>query len=158
MIKKFKNSSVEYFPNSGWFFWIICYRKPWLNGEFATHETSNGYLYIKADSKHHSASRLAWELMNGAEIPIDMEIDHINRNKRDNRISNLRIVNRKGNLANRLVRPLGELGVIGVSKYNRPSGNGFLYRARFKNKVTYHETVEEATAGYAKLASEVCDK
>ena len=154
---QFRNSSIEYRPNSGWFFWIICYRKPWMNGKIATHSTSNGYLYIKADTKNHSASRLAWELMEGKSIPEGMEIDHINRDKTDNRIINLRIVDRKGNLANRVITPLGETKVLGVSKYWRPSGYGFLYRARHKNKTTYHDTIEEATAGYAKLALEACD-
>jgi hypothetical protein len=157
-IHQFKNSSIEYYPSSGWFFWIVCYRKPWLNGKLATHETPNGYLYIKADGSHHSASRLAWELMNGSKVPDDMEIDHIDRNQRNNCIDNLRVVNRKGNLANRIIRPLGETGIVGVSKYHRPSGNGFMYRARHKDKVTYHKTVDEAIAGYAKLASEACDK
>jgi hypothetical protein len=36
----------------------------------------------------------------GEDPPVGLEIDHINRNKVDNRISNLRVVTRKENMAN----------------------------------------------------------
>ena len=162
---QFKNSSISYNPETGEFKWITCFRKPWMDGQLATHKTPNGYLYIKADGRNHSASRLSWQLFNNQPIPDGMEIDHINRIKTDNRPINLRVVDRKGNLANSIKHP-GETGHLGVSIYRRPSGCGFMYRARHLNKTTYHDTLEEAIAGraqlledagYAKLGAEACE-
>lgn len=154
-IKQFSKSSVSYDPETGDFHWIVCYRKPWLNGELAGTKMSNFYIYIKADDKHHSASRLAWELMHGP-IPQGLQIDHINRDQTDNRIVNLRIVTCKDNLANSRRNP-GISGHLGISIYNRPTGNGFLWRTRKGGRVVYYQTLEEAIAGYAKLGSEACE-
>ena len=125
-----------------------------MDGEIATKEMSNQYLYIKADGRSHSASRLAWELIYG-EIPTGLEIDHINRIRDDNRIINLRLLTRKENLKRALRNP-GVSGHHGISIYNRPTGNGCLWRTRI-GKTIYYQSLEEAIAGYAKLASEACD-
>ena len=72
----------------------------------------DGYLILKIKGKQYKAHRIAWFLFYG-EFPKG-EIDHINRNKQDNRISNLRIVSRIDNIKNRLVKPNSDTGVIGV--------------------------------------------
>jgi len=156
MIKQFKNSSVEYNPETGEFRWVVCHRKPWMEGKIATHEMPNGYLYIKVDGKQHSASRLAVELITGKPVPPELEVDHDNRKRFDNIYTNLIVMTVQKNRERSQHYP-GQTGVLGVSIYNRPSGNGFLYRARKGNAVTYHETIDEAIAGYAKLGAEACD-
>lgn len=156
MIKQFKNSSVEYNSDTGVFRWIVCFRKPWQDCEIATREMPNGYLYIKADGRSHSASRLAIELYTGTPVPSDMVVDHINRNKRDNKIDNLRVVSQKINLSY-MERALGQSGIRGIRIYNRPSGNGHIWRITMGSKIKYFVTLEEAIAGYAKLGSEACD-
>lgn len=45
--------------------------------------------------------RLVWEAFNG-KIPDGYEIDHVNAIRNDNRLSNLRVVTRKGNMANQI--------------------------------------------------------
>ena len=155
-IHRFKSSSVQYNTETGTFIWLYCHRKPWMNGRDATHETSNHYLYIKADGKMHSASRLAYRLMTGRPVPADLEVDHINQIKGDNRFCNLRVVDRTTNLANKY-HPIGLTGHRGVSFHYYEGNTSLEYRARKGNKTTYHETLEEAIAGYAKLASEACD-
>ena len=58
-----------------------------------------GYRQFSVYGKHYYTHRVVWELHNGS-IPEGMEIDHINRNKADNRIENLRVVNRLENSIN----------------------------------------------------------
>jgi len=157
MIKRFKHSSVEYNPTTGEFRWIVCYRKPWLDGCIATRETPNGYLYIKADGKFHSASRLAIELYTGELVPDDMIVDHDDRKIRNNKIDNLNVITQKENVAKSIRQP-GVSGVNGIRIYNRPTGNGHIWRAVVNGAIKYFQTLDEAIAGYAKLASEVCDK
>jgi hypothetical protein len=62
----------------------------------------NGYIKINIGGKRYSAHRLAWLLVYG-EWPA-MHIDHINGNRSDNRIANLRQVTCRQNLWN-LKRP-----------------------------------------------------
>jgi hypothetical protein len=106
----------------------------------------NGYLYIKAGGKMHSASRLAWSAAHGG-IPSGLEIDHINRVKTDNRLANLRLVTSSQNKDNRAFRS-NTVGLTGVSIHKK-SG---LFRARRKNKTLYFKTKEEAAEAYAKMA------
>lgn len=58
-----------------------------------------GYLRITVLGKSYYAHRLAWFYIHGT-MPKE-EIDHINGNKSDNRIENLRSLSRQGNAQNR---------------------------------------------------------
>ena len=60
---------------------------------------SSGYRYITIFSIRYREHRLAWFYHYG-EWPAG-ELDHINRDRSDNRIANLRIVSRSENLSNR---------------------------------------------------------
>lgn len=147
---------MEYDTETGEFRWILCFRKPWMNGKIATRPLAKGYLYIKADGISHSASRLAWRLYNKREIPTGLVIDHWDRNNINNRGENLRAVTQGINLDNS-VRPLGQSGVRGVSIYRRLSGNGNLWRVRLNGGLIYFQTLEEAV-GYATHIAERCSK
>ncbi len=135
-------SVVSYDPLTGLFVWIVAYRKPAFTGRAATHAAPNGYLRIKIGGRQMSAARLAYTLAVGP-IPEGLEIDHINRIKDDNRIANLRLVTRSGNLENRIFSP-NAAGHTGVSLHK-----GGLYRARHKDAVKYFRTAEEAAECYA---------
>ena len=60
---------------------------------------SAGYRQFSVYGKHYYTHRVVWELHNG-EIPEGMEIDHINRDRSDNRLENLRVVDRLTNSLN----------------------------------------------------------
>ena len=51
---------------------------------------SNGYLRISVDGKNYWAQRLAWIYVHGDNIG-DAKIEHVNKNRTDNRICNLRL-------------------------------------------------------------------
>ncbi len=74
----------------------------------------NGYIRVKIGKSKHLAHRIIWEMHNGA-IPDGMEIDHINHNKIDNRIENLRIVSKLINMQNKSKYKNNSSGVCGVS-------------------------------------------
>lgn len=71
----------------------------------------NGYLRWNSISIH----RLIWETFNGP-IPDDMVIDHIDGNRQNNKLSNLRLITQGENMLN--AQRLGRKGQIKVSQYD----------------------------------------
>ena len=75
--------------------------------------TIHGYLqfalYNNAKSKWHTAHRVVWEVFMGP-IPPEFEIDHLNGDKQDNRLSNLEAVTRKENVRRALATGLTPTG------------------------------------------------
>lgn len=58
---------------------------------------------VNKKTKSVNAARVVWESFYGL-IPKGYEIDHINSDKSDNRLSNLRVVTHKENMANPITR------------------------------------------------------
>lgn len=108
-------SRLKYYPESGEFRWINGPRSGLLAGAV----DSYGYAIIKLNKKIYKAHRLAFLYTHG-RMP-DGEIDHINHDKLDNRICNLRECSTKQNLQNREFSKTAESGVRGV--YRSSSGN-----------------------------------
>jgi len=65
----------------------------------STLDKSTGYLVKTVCKKKLMIHRLVWEMHYG-KIPKGMVIDHINRNKTDNRIENLRLATKSQNARN----------------------------------------------------------
>ncbi len=86
-------------------------------GDVAGCPNGDGYLLIMVQSRLYKAHRLAWLYVSG-EWPED-QIDHINRNRSDNRITNLREVSHKQNQQNRSKPSNSTSGHPGVSWYKR---------------------------------------
>lgn len=75
----------------------------------------NGYLRVNLASGHYSKHLLIWEAFNGP-IPNDMVIDHIDGNRQNNKLSNLRLVTQGENMLN--AQRLGHKGQVKVSQYD----------------------------------------
>lgn len=75
---------------------------------------NRGYLKVQINKIVYGTHRLVWVLFN-KKIPLDKQIDHINRNRSDNRIENLRLVNYSSNALNKPCK-ISNTGIRGVSK------------------------------------------
>lgn len=73
---------------------------------------SEGYRHIEIEGKKYKAHRIIWLYVYG--VMPEREIDHINRQKLDNRIENLRESNRQINSRNRSAGSNSLTGVRGV--------------------------------------------
>ena len=95
---EYLRSVLHYDPESGIFTWKVRTSNRVKVGSVAGSQSGKGYLDISVCSRTHRAHRLAWLYVHGV-WPED-QIDHINRIRTDNRISNLRDVTQKQNLQN----------------------------------------------------------
>ena len=82
-------------------------------GQLAGYTNTIGYVVIQVNSRKIHAHRLAWFYMTG-EWP-SHQIDHINRNRSDNRFCNLRPVTSAENMQNTTDRTNNTSGHRGVT-------------------------------------------
>lgn len=137
---------LHYDPETGQFTWVKRTAKCVHVGDVAGNINKFGYCTIGIKGKIYKAHRLVWLYMTG-QWPKGL-IDHINGNKSDNRLSNLRVVDESGNSQN-------------VRKPNRRNQSGFigviLFQGKWRASITVnkktqrigdYETPEEAHAAY----------
>ena len=138
--------------------------------EFLSYDAETGHFYRKSNDKradtsmtigyrrvrlnidgiHHEflAHRVAWLMAHG--VWPENEIDHINGDRNDNSISNLRHVTRVKNARNTALRSDNSTGASGLSKL--PYG---AWRVRIgTNHVGCYPTRDEAITARAKYLSE----
>jgi hypothetical protein len=97
-----------------------------------------GYIVVNIKGNFYKAHRIAWALHYG-EDAFSFEIDHIDGNKSNNRIANLRLATRSQNCANKAAQGYS----LKSGKYQASVclDGSFLYLGRF-------DTAEEARAAY----------
>jgi hypothetical protein len=89
---------LHYCAETGVFTWIAKPNRNIVIGSIAGAIHSHGYIHVNVDGKRYYAHRLAWFYVNGCWPKF--EIDHINLDKKDNRIVNLRDITHGENLHN----------------------------------------------------------
>ena len=124
---------IDYDAPTGLFRWKKNVGRYSKIGSFAGTVNADGYVHIKINQQILKAHRLAWLFYFG-EFPTD-EIDHINRNKQDNRIANLRLTSRSKNELNKGLRKDNKSGCAGVTW--RPDTNKWLARISYKGERFY---------------------
>ena len=108
-----------------------------------------GYRVIHLDSRTCKEHRLVWLYIHGEPVPI--QIDHIDGNRSNNRIDNLRPATPGQNQANKVVSSQSMLGIKGVQAYK----GSFRAHIRLNGKGMHlgtFPTIEEATAAYREAA------
>ena len=100
----------------------------------------DGYLIIKVKGKQFKAHRIAWFLYYGY-FP-KSELDHINRNKLDNRIENLRESNRIEQNRNKDKKPNKQTGQIGIY-IDKTKGLKKNYATKINNKTYRFYTLQQ---------------
>ena len=103
---------LHYDPITGKFHWIKTLSNRSPVGSECT-RLSKGYVSIRIGNRNYQAHRLAWLYMEGYWP--EHEIDHINRDRADNRWCNLRHVTHRCNSTNIPVKSNNKTGITGVS-------------------------------------------
>ncbi|WP_082710194.1 HNH endonuclease signature motif containing protein [Burkholderia sp. TSV86] len=115
-------------------------------GMVAGSNNGKGYIQISVDGVRYAAHRLAWLYMHGSWPA--REIDHIDGNRSNNAISNLREADRSLNNRNiRRARITNKLGILGVHR----RGEKFIAQIRANGRELHlgcFQTPEEAREAY----------
>lgn len=104
---------LHYDLDTGVFRWRVRAAANVKEGDIAGCINGTGYRYIVINGKMHRAHRLAWFWVKGKWPAGD--IDHINGDKDDNRLVNLRVVTNSQNQKNAKINSRNTTGVAGVS-------------------------------------------
>jgi hypothetical protein len=110
---------LDYDPKTGVFLAKVGGKAGWKIGE-PVGTWDRGYLRIIVNGKYYAAHRLAWKLFYG-DISKLQQIDHIDGNRSNNAISNLRLANHNQNCQNIKPPKSNTSGFKGVH-WNRQSG------------------------------------
>lgn len=142
---------LRYDPETGRWFWAIDRHHLRKKGDAAGCMDCAGYIIIKVDKTNFYTHRLAWLYMTG-EWPRH-QIDHIDRNRSNNRWSNLREATKAQNGANSRKPKNNTSGYKGVSwhKSDKKWHAQICSNGEHVNLGMY-DSKEEAYAVYVKAA------
>ena len=117
--------------------------------------TEKGYLRLRVKAGGFYAHRIIWEMFHGT-IPLNKQVDHIDGDKLNNRIENLRLADNSQNQANTPVRKTNNTGIKG-SFFVKKTGK-YQSAITWQNTTYYlgnFDTAEEAGEAYRKKAEEL---
>lgn len=138
---------LRYDPATGIFTWRVRVSTRANAGDVAGKVRADGYRIIKIDGRDIYAHRLAWFLTYG-QVPT-LPLDHINGNRDDNSIANLREATASQNTVNQKRRSNNKSGFKGVH-WSEPHKK---WRARIKingryKSLGYFSDQKDAFAAY----------
>jgi hypothetical protein len=136
-----------YCPDTGLFTRKITTGAKAKIGSVAGSIQDSGYVLLEINSNTYRAHRVAWLYMYG-KFPVEL-LDHINRDKADNSIHNLREASKVQNSYNTSIRSDNSTGYKGVSIDKRSNRYRAYININGKQKsLGYYSTAEEAALAY----------
>jgi hypothetical protein len=106
--------------------------------------TNYGYLCVTIDTKRYQLHRVIWLYVYGY-IPKE-DLDHIDGNRTNNRLFNLREANRQDNLKNTAVHRDSSTSILGVNWDKRKSKwRATIYVNKKQEHLGYFKEIQEAT-------------
>lgn len=118
-----------------------------FSGKVVGSKDKDGYLIVRIDGTNYRLSRIVWKIYHGTD-PF-YEIDHIDTNKENNSIANLRDVNHIVNSLNRNKPSSNKSGYLGVHFCKEMRKFRATIRVNGINKsLGFYETPEDAHSAY----------
>jgi hypothetical protein len=148
------NDLLDYDPETGIFTWKKTLSSSAVAGSIAGYiHNIEGYANIKINRKSYRAHRLAYKMYYGLD-PVD-QVDHIDCDKANNRIANLRDATQTQNMGNTRLYKTNTSGFKGVcwscKRKKWVAGITINYK---KILLGFYKTKEEAALAYEKAAKE----
>jgi len=138
-----KSRAREHFPrDQSWKVWNTRYAD-----KIAGCMRSDGYRLVSLFGKRHLAHRILWEMAHGP-IPEGLQIDHIDQNKCNGALINLRLATNQENSRNTSLLPSNTSGVKGVYWHKRDAK----WQARIRNHGRKIDLGRFTTKGLAAVA------
>ena len=153
------NKLFQYDPATGTIIYKISVGKKIKAGQKAGTISNNGYLSITitidGKSLRFLAHRLIWYMMTFSD-PSNLQIDHIDGNKLNNKFSNLRLATQAQNMRNRGVNKKSKSQLKGAHwrKENQKWSAAITVNRKMKH-LGYFPTPELAHMAYCKAAAEL---
>ena len=109
--QEFLKAVLNYDQDTGIFTWKVSPARQVFSGDIAGTKRKDEYIQIKVDNELILSHRLAWIYMYGY---LPKYIDHINGQRDDNRITNIREVSNQQNSLNSKISKNNTSGIKGV--------------------------------------------
>ena len=135
----------RYDAESGRLFWRIRPSPAVAPGDTAGRLSMDGYMQVKFKGQQMQVSRVIWKLVNGQDPKC--LIDHINGDKSDNRLTNLREATYSQNVANSKIHRDNTSGLKGIALLDGRWMAQIVVRGKQKYLGMF-DTAEEAHAVY----------
>lgn len=146
---------LHFDPDTGVFTRAVSLRR-WKAGGIAGSINRSGYWQIRVKGRNRYGHRLAWLYVYGC-LP-EEQIDHINGNRLDNRISNLRKASQGENNQNRVSQVGSSSRFLGVS-WNRHLNkwHAYISKNRKRKHLGFFDNEEDAGLAYIRAKLEIHD-